>query len=164
MKKLLFAIAAVIAIGFTACTNKTQAPAETTEAEEVATFNVDDEAAASINALSEQIQAQDADKFKQVLEGIQEKIKGIIANNPEIAKEYIIKIQDFLKENADKIKSFVGDNETVNDDAKKSLKDKAKELKDKAIEKGNDAIDKAKDKTGEAIDNAANSAKKALGK
>ena len=114
MKKLLFAIAAVIAIGFTACTNKTQAPAETTEAEEVATFNVDDEAAASINALSEQIQAQDADKFKQVLEGIQEKIKGIIANNPEIAKEYIIKIQDFLKENADKIKSFVGDNETVN--------------------------------------------------
>ena len=68
MKKLLFAIAAVIAIGFTACTNKTQAPAETTEAEEVATFNVDDEAAASINALSEQIQAQDADKFKQVLE------------------------------------------------------------------------------------------------
>ena len=178
--------------------------AETTEAEEVATFNVDDEAAASINALSEQIQAQDADKFKQVLEGIQEKIKGIIANNPEIAKEYIIKIQDFLKENADKIKPFVGDNETVNntlnaltsvsaddivsslnsavesisnatedakdgtaekaDDAKKSLKDKAKELKDKAIEKGNDAIDKAKDKTGEAIDNAANSAKKALGK
>ena len=40
MKKLLFAIAAVIAIGFTACTNKTQAPAETTEAEEVGLYSL----------------------------------------------------------------------------------------------------------------------------
>ena len=114
MKKIMFAVMAMCAIGFTACGNKAQAPADNAEAVEEVTYNAEDEAAASISALTEQIEAQDANKLQEVLAAVQEKIKDIIGSNPEVAKEYVTKIQDFLKENAEKIKAFAGDNETVN--------------------------------------------------
>ena len=87
--------------------NKAQAPAE-----EIV-FDAEEEAAASISALTEQIEAQDASKFQEVLATVQEKIKEIIGANPEIAKEYVTKIQDFLKKNAEKIKAFAGENAAV---------------------------------------------------
>jgi TPR repeat protein len=87
--------------------NKAQASAEKI------VFNAEEEAAASISALTEQIEAQDASKFQEVLSTVQEKIKEIIGANPEIAKEYVTKIQDFLKKNAEKIKAFAGENAAV---------------------------------------------------
>ena len=111
MKKVLFAVMAMIAIGFTSCGNKQAAPADTTEA---AAFDVEAAVSEITSKLSEQIEAQDANKFQEVLATVQEKIKEIIGKNPEAAKEYVTKVQNFLKENADKIKAFVGDNETIN--------------------------------------------------
>ena len=102
----------MMAIGFTSCGNKSQASSEAAGTE--VTASADDEAAATIEALTEQIEAKDANKFQEVLASIQDKVKILLANNPEVAKEYVAKVQDFLKENAEKIKAFVGDNETVN--------------------------------------------------
>ena len=104
---------AMFAIGFTSCGNKNQAPAEAPAAEEEVVFNAEEEAAATISALTEQIEAKDASKFQEVLATVQEKIKEIIGSNPEIAKEYVTKVQNFLKENADKIKAFAGENAAV---------------------------------------------------
>ena len=87
MKKMLFAVMAMMAIGFTSCGNKTQASAEAGNTE--VTISADDEAAATIDALSEQIEAKDASKFQEVLATVQEKIKELLANNPEVAKEYV---------------------------------------------------------------------------
>ena len=72
MKKIMFAVMAMFAIGFTSCGNKAQAPAEAA-AEEVV-FDAEEEASASISALTEQIEAQDANKFQEVLATVQEKI------------------------------------------------------------------------------------------
>lgn len=170
MKKVLFAIVAVVAISFAACTNKPAQPAEAEQPE--VTLNADDEAAATINALSEQIEAQDANKFQEVLATVQEKIKDFLANNPEGAKEYVAKVQDFLKENADKIKAFVGDNETINSaisalteapadaivsgltSAVESIGNAAEGVADAAAETAEDAKKSIEDKANELKDKA----------
>lgn len=186
MKKVLFTVLAVAAIGFTACSNKAQAPADATEAE--VTINADEEATATINALSEQIEAKDASKFQEVLASVKDKVLEIIGQNPEVAKEYVTKVQNFLKENADKIKEFVGDNETINSaisaltaapadaivsgftsavegigNAGEAVKDAASDAASDAADAAKDAADAAKDKASDAIDAAADNAKKGLG-
>ena len=186
MKKIMFAVMAMCAIGFTACGNKTQAPADNAEAvEETMVYNAEEEAAASINQLTEQIEAQDASKFQEVLTAIQEKIKDIIGSDPAVAKEYVTKIQNFLKENADKIKAFAGDNEAIQSaltaltaapaesvvdglmqalsGAKDAAVDAANDAADAVQDAASDAADAAKEKAGEAVDAAADGAKKALG-
>ena len=55
MKKILFAVMAMIAIGLTSCSNKAQ-QSEGAEAAE-----------ATISALTEQLEAGDASKFAEVL-------------------------------------------------------------------------------------------------
>ena len=75
MKKVLFVVMTVIAIGFTSCNNKAKAPADTTETE--VTVNADDEAAATISALTEQIEAKDANKFQEVLATVKDKVAEI---------------------------------------------------------------------------------------
>ena len=111
MKKVLFAVMAMMTIGFASCGNKTQASAEASDS--AAVINVEDESAAMINALTEQMEAKDANKFQEALAAIQEKIKALIASNPEAAKNLVDQVQAFLKENAEKIKEFAGDNAAV---------------------------------------------------
>ena len=65
MKKVLFVVMAVMAIGFASCGNKTQASAEA--ADSAAVVNVEDEIAGTINALTENLEAQDANKFQEAL-------------------------------------------------------------------------------------------------
>ena len=185
MKKIMFAVMAMCAIGFTSCGNKAQAPADNAEAVEEVTYNAEDEAAASISALTEQIEAQDASKFQEVLTAVQEKIKDIIGTNPEVAKEYVVKIQDFLKENAEKIKAFAGENEAVQTalaaltaapaetvvdglmqaigGAKEAVEGAVDDAKEAVEDKAEELKDAAKDKANEAVDEAADKAKKALG-
>ena len=98
MKKVLFAVMAMIAIGFTSCGNKAQQAVPADDATEAAAFDVEAAVSEITSQLSEQIEAQDANKFQEVLATVQEKIKEIIGNNPEAAKEYVTKIQEFLKE------------------------------------------------------------------
>jgi hypothetical protein len=186
MKKIMFAVMATMAIGFTACGNKSQAPAEApADTVEAVSYNADDEAAATISQLTEQIEAKDATKLQEVLTAVQEKIKQILGSNPEVAKEYIAKVQQFLKYNADKIKAFAGDNEAINSainsltatpaesivsglsSAIDNLGDKASEAaedaKKAAADKANEMKEDAKKKTGEAVDAAKDKVKEGLG-
>ena len=191
MKKILLAVMAVAAISFTSCGNKTQ-QAEATDSTEVA-INVDDEANASIAALTEQLEAKDANKFQEALAAVKEKIAELIKTNPEVAKEYVAKVQNFLKENADKVKAVVGDNAAVaaavsaitdvepanvvnglleqvgdaatdaKDAAVDAVNEKVDEAKQAAEDKANEVKDAAKQKANDAIDNAASDVKKGLG-
>jgi hypothetical protein len=194
MKKILLAVMAVAAISFTSCGNKTQAVAEEAVDSAAIVDSLANEAAdATIAALSEQIEAKDANKLQEVIETIKVKVAELLKTNPEIAQEYVAKVQNFLKENADKVKAVIGDNaaaaaaiaaitdvepqsvvngllETVGQaatDAKDAAVDAANAQVDAAKaaveEKANEAKDAAKEKANEAIDNAADGAKKALG-
>lgn len=196
MKKILLAVMAVAAIGFTSCGNKTQqADAETAAVDSVAIVDSIAQGAAqeTIDALTADLEANDASKLQATLESIKVKIAEIVKNNPEVAKEYVVKVQNFLKENADKVKALVGDNaavaaalsavtdiepanvvngllEQVGDaatEAKNAAVDaanqKVEEAKQAAEEKANEAKEAAKQKANEAIDNAAASAKSKLG-
>ncbi len=196
MKKILLAVMAVAAIGFTSCGNKTQqADAETAAVDSVAIVDSIAQGAAqeTIDALSADLEANDASKLQATLEGIKAKIAEIVKNNPEVAKEYVVKVQTFLKENADKVKALVGDNAAVaaalsavtdiepanvvnglleqvgdaateaKDAAVDAANQKANEAKEAAEEKANEAKEAAKQKANEAIDNAAASAKSKLG-
>ena len=62
MKKIMFAVMAMCAIGFTACGNKAQTAEAPADEVEAVVYNAEEEAAASINQLTEQIEAQDASK------------------------------------------------------------------------------------------------------
>lgn len=107
MKKIFLMMAAVAALSFTSCGNKaaqTEAPADETEV-------VDLENATA--ALAEQLEAGDVNKFQEALEAAKQKVTELLTNNPEVAKEYLDKVQTFLKENADKVKAVVGDNAVV---------------------------------------------------
>ena len=196
MKKILLAVMAVAAIGFTSCGNKTQqADAETAAVDSVAIIDSIAQGAAqeTIDALTADLEANDASKLQATLEGIKAKIAEIVKNNPEVAKEYVVKVQTFLKENADKVKALVGDNAAVaaalsavtdiepanvvnglleqvgdaateaKDAAVDAANQKVEEAKQAAEEKANEAKEAAKQKANEAIDNAAASAKSKLG-
>ena len=159
MKKILFAVMAVFAIGFTSCGNKTQAPADEVDSAAIVDSLAEEAANLSISALSEQIEAGDASKLQAVLETV--KVK---------------------KENADKVKALVGDNaavaaavsaitdiepENVVSGFLQSVGDAAEAAKDSvvgAVENAKDAaVDAAKEKANEAIDGAADKTKEALG-
>ena len=194
MKKVLLAVMAVAAISFTSCGNKTQAVAEETVDSAAIVDSLANEAAdATIAALSEQIEANDANKLQEVIETIKVKVAELLKTNPEIAQEYVAKVQNFLKENADKVKAVIGDNaaaaaaiaaitdvepQSVVNGLLETVGQAATDVKDAAVdaanaqvdtakaaveEKANEAKDAAKEKANEAIDNAANGAKKALG-
>ena len=192
MKKILLAVMAVAAIGFTACGNKTQ-QGEAVDSTEIAINNANEEADASIAALSEQIEANDANKLQDALATVKEKIAELIKNDPKAAETYIAKVQDFLKENADKVKAIVGDNAAVaaavtaitdvepqsivgnllnqvgdatveaKDAAVDAVNEKVEEGKAAVEEKANEVKEAAKEKANNAINDAANAAKKGLG-
>ena len=193
MKKILFAVMAVVAIGFTSCGNKTQAPADEVDSAAIVDSLAAEAANISISALSEQIEAGDASKLQAVLETIKTKVAELIKTNPEVAKVYVEKVQNFLKENADKVKALVGDNaavaaavsaitdiepENVVNGFLQSVGDAATEAKDAAVDAVNEQVDAAKDaaeqkaeevkdaakkQASDAIDGAADKTKKALG-
>ena len=192
MKKILFAVMAMVAIGFTSCGNKAQ-QGETVDSTAAAINTADEEADAAIAMLSANLETNDASKFQQALDAVKEKIAEFIKSDPEAAKQYVAKVQGFLKENADKIKSVVGENATVaaavaaitevepdavvngllekvgdaatgaKDAAVDAANEKIDEAKKAAEDKANEVKDAAKEKASGAIDDAANAAKKGLG-
>ena len=192
MKKILFAVMAMVAIGFSSCGNKAQ-QGEAVDSTAAAINTADEEADAAIAMLSANLEANDASKFQQALDAVKEKIAEFIKTDPEAAKQYVAKVQGFLKENADKIKSVVGENATVaaavaaitevepdavvngllekvgdaatgaKDAAVDAANEKIDEAKKAAEDKANEVKDAAKEKASGAIDDAANAAKKGLG-
>ena len=176
MKKFVLAVMAVAAIGFTAsCGNKTQ-QAEV-EVDSVAIVDSLASAAAQtdIDAISALLNGGDATKLGEALAAVKEKIAKLIKENPEVAKEYVAKVQDFLSENSEKIQAVVGQNETVQvavnalteaepDDIIKgflsSVGEAATEAKDAAVDAANQQVDAAK----QAVQDKANEAKDAADK
>ena len=176
MKKFVLAVMAVAAIGFTAsCGNKTQ-QAEV-EVDSVAIVDSLASAAAQtdIDAIKALLNGGDATKLGEALAAVKEKIAKLIKENPEVAKEYVAKVQDFLSENTDKIQAVVGQNETVQvavnalteaepDDIIKgflsSVGEAATEAKDAAVDAANQQVDAAK----QAVEDKANEAKDAADK
>lgn len=188
MKKMMMIVMAAMAIGFASCGNKAQqAPADEVVADSTAAFDVETAINEATAQLSEQIEAKDANKLQQVIEAIQAKVAEILKQNPDAAKEYVTKVQDFLKENAEQIKSFVGENaaaqaavnaltatpaETIvnglmqavdgvkaaGEDAADAAKEAAEGAVNNAKQAGQDAVDAAKQKANDEIDKAASKA------
>ena len=176
MKKILLAVMAVAAIGFTAsCGNKTQ-QAEAVDSVAIIDSLAGAEAQNTIDGLSALLEAGDATKVQECLVAIKEKIAALVKENPEVAKEYVAKVQTFLKDNADKVKAVVGENaaaaaaltavtevepatvvSNLIGDAKDAAVEKANEVKDAAVEKA----EAAKDAAVQAAQDKANEAKEA---
>lgn len=193
MKKIVLAVMAVAVIVFTAsCGNKTQ-QGEAVDSVAIVDSLASAAAQGDIDAISGLLNGGDATKLQEALAAVKEKIATLIKENPEVAKEYVAKVQTFLKDNADKVKAVVGDNaaaatalsaitetapaDIVNGflssvgeaatDAKDAAVDaankKVDEAKQAVEDKANEAKDAAKQKANDAIDNAAKDVKKGLG-
>ena len=158
MKKILFAVMAVFAIGFTSCGNKTQAPADEVDSAAIIDSLAEEAANLSISALSEQIEAGDASKLQAVLETVKVKVTELIKTNPEIAKEYVAKVQNFLKENADKVKALVGDNAAVAAAVSAITDIEPENVVNGFLQSVGDAAEAAKDSVVGAVENAKDAA------
>ena len=93
MKKFFLMAVAALTLAFTACTE-----------------NATGEANALVENLKSQIEAGDASAVQSTLAAAQAKITELVAKDPEAAKTYVTKVQEFVKENQEKIVSLVGDN------------------------------------------------------
>ncbi len=192
MKKVFFAVMAMVAVGLTSCGNKTQ-QGEAVDSAAVIEAAADEAATGTLAELTSELEAGDASRLQQTLESIKAKVAELIKNNPEVAKQYVAKVQNFLKENAEKVKALVGDNAAVaaavsaiteaepesivsgllqqagdavteaKDSVVSAAQQKVDDAKDAAQQKAEEAKDAAKQKAGEAVDAAADKAKKALG-
>jgi hypothetical protein len=174
MKKILLAVMAVAAIGFTSCGNKTQ-QAEAVDSVAIVDSLASAAAQADIDAISALLNGGDATKLQEALAAVKEKIATLIKENPEVAKEYVAKVQTFLKDNADKVKAVVGDNAAVQTAVSAitetepadivngfltSVGDAATEVKDAAVDAANQQVDAAK----HAVEDKANEVKDAADK
>ena len=193
MKKIVLAVMAVAAIGFTtSCGNKTQ-QAEAGDSVAIVDSLASVAADGTNIALAGGLDGKDANKFQEALATVKEKIASLLKENPEVAKEYVAKVQTYLKENADKIKELAGENAAIVSAVEavtaieptsvvsgvlNAVDEKANEVKDAAVDaanqkveegkqaiedKANEVKDAAKQKANDAIDNAANDVKKGLG-
>ena len=108
MKKILLAVMAVAAIGFTSCGNKTQ-QAEATDSTEIA-INGEEEANAVIENLKAFVAAGDAEKVSAALEQVKEMVGEFVLNDPDAAMTYVTTVQNYLKENAEQVKAVVDKN------------------------------------------------------
>lgn len=189
MKKFVLSVMAIAAIGFTSCGNKTQQQAEEVDSVALVDSIASEAARGSISELEAQLQAGDAGKLQVALAAAKDKIVQLVKENPEVAKEYVGKVQSFLKENAAKIKEVAGDNaaiqtavsaltdvepasvvsgflENVGDaasDAKDAAVDAASNAKDAAVDAATEQVEAAKAATEQKAQEAADAAKKKAG-
>ena len=165
---MMFMMMAAVAIGFTSCGNKAQqAPAdEVATADSITAIDVESAISDATAQLTEQIEAQDANKLQQVIEAVQAKVAEILKENPDAAKEYVTKVQEFLKENADKIKAVAGENAAIQA-AVNALTAAPADAIISGLSSAVGGVEAAKEKANAEIDKAANEAadkaKKALG-
>jgi len=159
MKKVLFMVMAAVAICFASCGgNKTaEAPADGVEA-----FDVQ----GAISNLQSQLESGDVSQFQKALEAVKEQIAKI---DPEVAKEYISKVQNFLKENADKVKEMIGDNAVVStlvtsivDTPAESIISEVQSKLGEMGEAGKEAVEDAKEAGKEAVENVKEAGQEAI--
>lgn len=159
MKKIVFAVMAMVAIGFTACGNKTQQAEVVVDSAAIVDSLASAAAQTDIDAINALLAAGDATKLQEALAAVKEKVAALIKENPEVAKEYVAKVQDYLKENADKVKAVVGDNAAVQTAVSaitetepadivngflSTVGDAATEAKDAAVDAANQKVEEGK--------------------
>ena len=166
----------MVAIGFSACGNKTQ-QAEAIDSAAVLDSIASEVAQEDINAISAFFESGDVAKLQEALATVKEKIASLIKENPELAKEYVIKVQDFLKENADKVKALAGDSEAavaavaavteVDPEAVvkgllEQVGDAATEVKDAAVDAANQQVEDAKNAANQKVEETKAAAEKQI--
>ena len=168
MKKILLSVMAIAAIGFTSCGNKTQ-QGEAVDSLAIVDSMATGAAQVTIDALSADIEAGDVSKLQATLESIKTSVAQLLKENPDVAKEYVAKVQTFLKENADKVKAIVGDSEAaaaavsaiteMDPDAVvngllEQVGNAASDAKDAAVEAANEKLEEAKDAANQKVEEA----------
>ena len=168
MKKVLFTMMAIAAIGFTSCGNKTQ-QGEAVDSVAIVDSIATGAAQVTIDALSADIEAGDVSKLQATLESIKTSVAQLLKENPGVAKEYVAKVQTFLKENADKVKAIVGDSEAaaaavsaiteMDPDAVvngllEQVGNAASDVKDDAVEAANEKLEEAADAANQKVEEA----------
>ena len=157
MKKIVLAVMAVAAIGMTSCGNKTQ-QAEAVDSVAIVDSLAGEAAQGVIDQLGAQLQAGDTTKLQEVLTTAKEKIAQLLKENPQVAKEYVAKVQTYLKENADKVKEVVGDNAAVATAVSAITDIDPESVVNGLIEQVGDAANNAKDAAVDAASNAKDAA------
>ena len=188
MKKILLAVMAVAAIGFTSCGGNKTEQGEAVDSVALIDSLSDEAIQETLDALNGVIDAKDANKLKEVLEDSKAKVAELVKQNPELAKAYVAKLQKFLKENKDKISEFAGKTtgtqdaidaiisdesedgfggligaledkaETAKENAEAAAKKQADDAKAAAKKQVEDTKAAAKEQANKAIDNAAKNA------
>ena len=168
MKKIIFAVLAMVAIGFSACGNKTQ-QAEAIDSAAVLDSIASEVAQEDINAISALFENGDVAKLQEALATVKEKIASLIKENPELAKEYVIKVQDFLKENADNEAAVAAvaavtevDPEAVVKGLLEQVGDAATEVKDAAVDAANQQVEDAKNAANQKVEETKAAAEKQI--
>ncbi len=157
MKKILLTVMAFAAIGFTSCGNKQQAPVQQAEPTEQAEHSFDVQGL--IKELGDKLAAGDAAGLQAALEGVKAKVAELVAQNPELARQCVEKVQAFLSENAEKIKEVAGDNAALSAVVTSLTAAPAETLVDGLVgqlnavgEAGQQAVDDAKAAGQQAVD------------
>ena len=106
---------------------------------------------------------------------VKEKVSEFLAKNPEVAKEFLTKVQSFIAENKEKITAVIGGNaavaslmdgiaaipsETV--EQLTGATDALKALGINVLDKTSDAVEGAKDAAADAVENAKDAAEGAV--
>ena len=166
----------MVAICFSACGNKTQ-QAEAIDTAAVLDSIASEVAQEDINAINALFESGDVAKLQEALATVKEKIASLIKENPELAKEYVVKVQDFLKENADKVKALAGDSEAavaavaavteVDPEAVvkgllEQVGDAATEVKDAAVDAANQQVEDAKNAANQKVEETKAAAEKQI--
>lgn len=138
MRKLLFVAVAVLTLGLASCSESAKS----------------DEATAIIENLKAQLESGDANGVQATLESTQAKIAEWVAKDPEAAKTYVTKVQDFINENKEQILNVVGEN-AVAQTLVSTLVDTPAETVINALTAGQSVIDNAENLT-DSIDQAIN--------
>lgn len=170
MKKVLFIAIAAVAFTMTSCNQKTDNASVENATDSVAVAV--DEAKTATDELAAALESNDANAFQKAYETAMEKAKNM---DPAIVKEYLTKVQEFVKNNIDKVKAFAGSNaalvstvdafanmpaENLNNvtetigKMQEQLKGTADEAVNEAKDKANEAVNEAKDKANEAVNKA----------
>jgi hypothetical protein len=138
MKKLFFIAVAALTLGFASCSD-----------------NKSDDAAALIENLKAQLEAGDASALQATLQNAKDKVVELVAKNPEAAKTYVVKIQEFIKENKEKITAVIGDN-AMAQNVVNTLVDTPAETVVSALTAGQAVFDNAQNAADGLIDQAVN--------
>lgn len=188
MKKILLAVMAVAAIGFTSCGGNKTEQGEAVDSVALIDSLSEEAIQETLDALNGVIDAKDANKLKEVLEDSKAKVAELVKQNPELAKAYVAKLQKFLKENQSKVSEFAGKvpgtqdaidaiisdesedglggligaiedkAEAAKEDAKAAANQKVEDAKAAAKKQVEDTKAAAKEQANKAIDNAAKNA------